>query len=371
MPSSPPSVRRWRAAFAAVVLASVALALGTRQLSVLRARVATPTDGAQWIWMERDRKDMSPAAFYAARDFEVETPPARARLMAIADPEYVLYLNGRRVGSGTYGEGTRLDSWEVGRLLQPGTNRLLAELRSDRGAGGFLAALEGDGGEVLARTDESWRIFPQHSLGLLRGWMLLQGPGSPESQPAFCWGYPPTGRWGMPAAGDPEPLFSDLVRGRPVPAASSVRPGRPPGFPPDRPAPPQILFDWGREMTGYLILELSPSAERTSALLFTGGEPPRPLDEPPAAVVVLPGRASWTDALPRRFRYALVVGIEGPVAARVQRVDETAAAGLLAGDPRPARGVFGIAPPLLRTPVEHEIWGDLERVPGVARREEL
>jgi hypothetical protein len=175
----------------------------------------------------------------------------------------------------------------------------------------------------------------------------------------------------MPAAGDPEPLFTDVVRGRPVPAASAVRSGRPPGFPADLPAPPQILFDWGREVAGYLILELPPSTERTAALLFTGEAPPRPLDDPPAAVVVLPGRGSWTDALPRRFRYALVVGLKEPVVARVQRVDEKAAASLLAGNRRPAEGVFGIAPPLLRTPVEHEIWGDLERVPGVARREKL
>ncbi|HEX7183955.1 MAG TPA: hypothetical protein VF756_19145 [Thermoanaerobaculia bacterium] len=371
MPPPSPPTRRWRAALILVFLASVALAVGTRQLSVLLARVAAPTDGAQWIWMERDRKDVSPAAFYAARDFEVESPPARARLMAIADPEYILYLNGRRVGSGTYGEGGRLDTWEVGPLLQPGTNRLLAELRSDRGAGGFLAALEDAEGEVLVRTDESWRVFPRHELGLLRGWMLLQGPGSPESQPAFCWGYPPTGRWGMPAAGDPKPLFPDVVRGRPVPAASTVRPGRPPGFPADLPSPPQILFDWGREVTGYLTLALPPSTERTAALLFTGDVPPRPLADPPAAVAILPGRGSWTDALPRRFRYALVVGLKEPVTAQVQRVDETAAASLLAGVHRPARGVFGIAPPSLRTPVEHEIWGDLESVPGVAGREKL
>ncbi len=36
----------------------------------------------------------------------------------------------------------------------------------------------------------------------------------------------------------------------------------------------------------------------------------------------------------------------------------------------PVRGVLGIVPPPLRTPVEDEVWRELEGVPGVAGREE-
>ncbi len=90
----------------------------------------------------------------------------------------------------------------------------------------------------------------------------------------------------------------------------------------------------------------------------------------------------WLDARLRRFRYALVIGIERPLGARVYAVEPRAAArgGLEVapetappGPPAPSlgRGVFGLAPPRLRTPVEDEVRRKLERLQGVAGRKDL
>ena len=95
----PPTRRRWETALTLVVLVTLALALVTRIVPALGARWAAPTGGAQWIWETRDRRDVSPAAFYAVRDFDLETPPERARVLVTADAEYVLFLNAQRIAA--------------------------------------------------------------------------------------------------------------------------------------------------------------------------------------------------------------------------------------------------------------------------------
>lgn len=370
--SSPPSAssprHRWETALVLVALATLGLALASRVLPPLAARWTSPTGAAQWIWESRDRLDVSPTAFYAVRDFELETPPERARLLVIADEEYILSLNGRRIGAGSWAGGASLDVYEVGSLLQPGTNRLLAELRSGRGAGGFLLSLEDEEGRQLAWTDESWRIFHQHHPGLARGWLPLQRkvddpPRIPEGEPAFCWGLPPTGAWGRPVPGAPRPLLSDVESGFPIPAAAVTPAGGEEG-------PPAHLFDWGREVSGYLTIEVPAATGLRVALLFTGDTPPDPhQDRPAAAVLALPRQRVWRSARPSRFRYALVVGLAHPRGARVQPVDAAALPRLLPAEP-PPQGVLGLPPPPLRTPVEDKVWGKFEGVPGVAGGEE-
>ncbi len=343
-------------------LAVLLLALGARLLPGARAR-SLPTSGSQWIWKDLDWADHQPTAFYAARDFDLPALPERARLLVTADEEYVLSLNGRRIGTGAYAPGAPLDVYEVGPLLQPGGNRLLVEVRSARGVGGLLASLVDGSGRLLLGTDESWRIFPRHELGLIRGWLPLIG-----GKPAYCWGYPPVGRWGRPRPGPARPIPGELA-GAPVPPAASiplppvlpVETGRPPGSP--------ILYDWGREVTGYLTLQVPPSDRMGIALLFTGDQPPDLLrSEPAGSILVQPGRHEWMDARPRRFRYAAILGLLRPAAPALLPVPATAVP-----PARPDGGerkVFGVAAPPLRTPVEDEVWGKLQRLSGVARREE-
>src|SRR5579863_10357381 len=228
--------RRWLWSLAAAFAAVAGLTLLLRGGRWVVAHLGGGTGAAQWIWVAHDRRQTQPLAFYAARDFTLASPPpARARLLALGDPEYVLYLNGKRVGAGGWRPGARLDEYEVGPLLRPGGNRLLAELRSADGAGGFLASLvEAASGRALVGTDGAWRIFPRHRLGLLRGWlpadpasaaMLASAAGPGEA--AICWGRPPVGRWGRVLPAAPRPVFAELTGGRRLPRRPTSRRRRP------------------------------------------------------------------------------------------------------------------------------------------------
>lgn len=371
-PSVPPLVPalrrpRWKAALWTTLALVVVLVAAQRFLPALRARLFLPTAEAQWIWKKQGRITQGAVAFYAARDFDLAAAPPRARLLAVADEEYILTLNGKPVGSGGLAgrDHGGLDVYEVGPLLRPGGNRLVAELRSGRGTGGFLARIEDPRtGKSLVVTDDHWRLFDRYQIGILRGWLPL---GKDQGAiPAFQWGYPPTGRWGWPQAGPPRPVAAALNgAGAPgVPAPSALA-----GFPLQG---PYTVFDWGREVEGYLQLDLPPGEALGTGLLFTGTQPPDPVREPPAgAVLIAPGNPTWTDARPRRFRYAVILGLERPLRASVRALVAEEAA---RADLRPRgkeKGFLGIVPPPLRTPVEDEVWRKFKRVPRVAGREEL
>jgi hypothetical protein len=354
-PFSALSGRRWWRAWLVLAVIVFALALAVQALGPLRT-AGLSTGQAQWIWKAIDRKDHDPTAFYAIRDFDLESPPGKARLLITADEEYVATLNGKRIAAGTFagGSGTQLDAYEVGPLLLPGGNRLIVELRSGRGAGGLLASLEDEAtGRPIVVSDESWRIFPRHELGLVRGWLPIDR-GDGEGEPAFCWGYPPIGRWGRPRVGPPEPLLPSAPL---VPTASA------------RPLSGSILlYDWGREVEGYLTLDLLVTDKPGVGLLYTGDEPPNPRRAPlTAPVLILPGRHDWMDARPRRFRYAVIVGLARPAAAAVLPAPARPA---LPRDPDEMR-VFGVEGPPLRTPVEDEVWSKLQSLAGIARRKDL
>jgi hypothetical protein len=355
------SVRRLRAWLVAYLVVAV-LALAAHLRPVLRAR-SLPTAAARWIWKPVDHMDHNPTAFYAVRDFDLTSPPARARLMITADEEYVVTLNGKRIGAGAFEPGAPLDVYEVGPLLLPGGNRLLVELRSGDGAGGLLASLVDETtGRQIVGTGESWRLLPAYQFGLVRGWMPI-GAGDLM----YAWGYPPIGRWGRPRAGAPRPLLGEEM-GPPLPPASMMPLSLPAGLSDGRPPGSPILYDWGRPVEGYLTLEVPPAKDLGMALLFTGETPPDPLAvRPTAAVLVMPGEPEWLDARPRRFRYALLVGLKRPAAAAVRPVPP--------GRVRPPGPVedrvFGIQGPPLRTPVEDEVWSKLQRFPGAARGKDL
>ena len=372
VPSVPSAVRppyrrrRWGALALVTTVVVLALALAARALPGARAR-GLPTATARWIWKDVEWDDHQPAAFYLLRDFDLASPPASARLLVTADEEYVLTLNGRQVGAGAFQPGAILDVYEAAPFLRPGANRLMVEVRSARGAGGLLASLVDGAGRLLVGTDDRWRLFPNYELGLARGWLPLD-----HGAPVYCWGYPPMGRWGRPRLGPLKAPWSELA-GSPVPAASAVplppvlpaAAGRPPGSP--------VLYDWGREVTGYLSLALAPKAdgaELDKALLFTGDAPPDPLRcDLAGSILVTPGRHGWQDVRPRRFRYALILGLERPASLAVLPVAETMVIPALPA--RNERGLLGIVPPPLRTPVEDEVWGKLQRLAGVAGRKEL
>lgn len=346
------------------VLAAAALAVAVERGVHRWAGRALPTGDAEWIWAALPLSFTDPVAFWAVRDFRLDEVPAAAELSLLADEEYVAYLNGRRVGSNRYapeadegGEGTApVDRYRVEDLLLAGGNRLAIELRSSRGAGGLLAALDLGSGRPPIVTDPNWRILRRHHPGLLGGWQPLGDPAAGGAEEPYVWGRPPIGRWGNPRE----------VRQRPL-AAAVAAPCEPlPAIGRESAPGARQLFDWGEEVHGYLTLRLDPAlaAEPAVGLLLAGAVPRRPLQEAEIAVPVvpLPGLPTWTDAVPRRFRYAAVTGLPAVLAAEVLPVDPAAAALLPSPrsfDPQP---LLGLETPLHLTPAEKAVRRQIDRV---------
>ena len=349
------------------------LALSERFLAprVIAERLASGR--AQWIWAAPDPQGVTPLAFQAARDFELAAVPAEARVRVLADEEYLLYVNGARVGGNRYRPDAGLDAYRVESLLRAGANRLLVELRSGRRAGGLLLRLSGEGGLDVVSGPE-WRILLRHRERHLDPANALE-----EARPPWVWGAPPTGRWRLPEAGAELPVFAEVIAGedrlwphrlgvgklwQASPEWRRARQLRPSSPPLGR----QVTFDWGREVTGYVGLFFG-TRQWPKALLYFGCEPPDQATPPDDHALGARGRLLWTSALPRRFRCLTAVAPEGIRGAFVVPVDAARAAPLLAAGaaPRqPARGVFGLdRPPPLVSPVEHEIRRQLEGLSGL------
>jgi hypothetical protein len=331
-----PAARRRSLAPWLVAAAVLGCALAARGLRVAQARWTSPTGAAEWIWIPTSRGERYPVAFFALRDFALDAPPAAARLALIADEEYVLTLNARRVGAGGWGPGRPLDVYEVAPLLRAGGNRLEIELRSSRGIGGLLLELTEAGGRPILVSDRSWRLARRDDPGWLRGWR----PFSMAGEPVASWGLPPLGRWGKPQPGPLRPLWDVEVTGSPIEG-------------------------WDQEVVGYLELRLTPTDELRSALLFFDDA------ERGVPVIVPAGARSWLDSQPRRFRSLRLVGLSGEFKTRVLPVAPQTLARLARPRREEGPGVMGLAAPRLRTPVEDEVGRKLQGVAGVAGRKEL
>lgn len=348
-PPTPPATSSARAAslgraVGTVVLLALLLALAERGCRVWVARLFLPTGMAQWIWDERPAGGGEAVGLVFVRDFTLDHLPAAAELAVAGDEEYLVYLNGALVGSGSLRQGSRLDRYEVRDLLVVGGNRLAAELRSSRAAGGFLAALRLDD-RLALYTDESWRVFRWYHLGLVRGWL----PAG-EGEPVRLWALPPTGRWRIPPPG---PLARvALAVGPPPPTmrAAAIRRSPPGGRPPAGQAP--AVFDFGREVSGYLRLHYR-GAQSVGELRFAGagaGRQPDPRRAADQLVIGIPGKGWWRDAQPRRFRWVAVSGLPWVARAEVLPGNGAARRGTEA-----TPGLLGIARPPLRAAPEDEL----------------
>lgn len=332
------------------MLLSLFAALVERGCRSVVAESFLPTGRAEWIWARGAAESGRPVAFYAARDFDLGAPlPGGAELRIAADEEYLVWINGMLVGSNRGDSRPRLDRYEVSGLLRVGGNRLLVEARSSWGAGGLLAALAVAGEEdPRVVTDAGWRVFRVHRLGLVRGQWPLAGGEAPQ-----VWAMPPTGRWRFPPP-------SGLV------ATASAEPPRPRVLAPRRvtrlpQAPdglPSLVFDFGRELVGTLRFEMARGGG-AAGRLWVAAEPLTLYDRLPVArPQSIPGRGSWQDSVPRRFRYAAFSG-EAQLAVVQVLLSEGRAAyevppvvGLL--DIRPPRPRGGWMLPSSRAPVEDE-----------------
>ena len=333
-------------------------------------RASQPTGDAHWIWKGNVSHWSGPEAFYTWRDFELDAVPAAARLVVLGDREYVLFLNGSRVGGNRYTAGAPLDEYRVESLLSVGKNRLSAHLRSIRGEGAFLLALYLDGSPTPALvTDRSWRIERRWSSKLFRPWQTIG-----RRLEARVVARPPEGRWGSTAVAVPRPLHDELatsgrgVRARRVLERDSVwRPltgSSRSGF---APLGEFLLLDWGRVVSGYMTLRFDDAVVPrvdvvpAGAAYFSVHGPDPVAQAPDTYILGTPAQGYWEVVVPRRFRYVLLVGVPGITDARVVLTDSAKLAPIPGG--WPPRGVLGRPAPRLGSPVEDEIWRELERLP--------
>lgn len=341
----------WRL-FAAVAAAALVLAVLERTVTRLVSEHSEPGRGASWIWAPGVLKSVEPIAFFAVRDFDLDEA-GPAWLTIVADEEYVAYLNGRRVGSGSYRNRMPADFFEVGDVLKAGGNRLAVELRSSRGAGGLLANLRfGDEEKPRITTDGTWRIFRRYDPAILHGWELEGG------EPPVVWHRYPAGRWRPEAPGEPRRWVDDGVPGRTWRPPERARPVDGAWYDlTERQTLPElgarVIFDWGEKVTGALHLELATGGGEPG-LLFASAIPPDDCPAPADGLVVpVPGRPSWSDAHVRTFRYVCLVGVDLRKAPEVETVDKATAAAFPAPGPWP--GVLGIDPPRNHTFAEEQI----------------
>jgi hypothetical protein len=148
------------------------------------------TGPAKWIWPVGDIKAELPVAFYATHDFDL--PPKRyyTKVKIAADPEYTLYFNGTEIGSRRMAaDDHTLDVYDVTPLAKTGRNRIVVAVRSEKGVGGILVALD------IAPETENYVVTNAH-WKIARHWTpaLLNRDVPPMERPTVI-GEPPVGRW--------------------------------------------------------------------------------------------------------------------------------------------------------------------------------
>ncbi|MEE2778765.1 MAG: hypothetical protein VYE73_18620 [Acidobacteriota bacterium] len=309
-----------------------------RSARLVVARHLLPTQGAQWIWAPDALRETDGVAFYALRDFELDPLPADLRVHILADESYVAYLNGQRFGSGAYVPGSEMDVYAVQSLVRPGPNRLVIELRSDRGAGGFLAtATDSIDGSLVLRTDDEWSIHDR-AHGLLDGAEPSEAGAAP-----VVWQTAPTGAWGAPSPGPIRPNYTDAADAdsthRPV-GGRDIREGpRSPGGTGRR----GQLFDFGEAVTGYLRLDGLARGPRRILASF-GTEEHEARD--PIRITRVQGQRFWTQAEAASFRYVRLWGAL-PETLEPSVVPVTRELAAIDAERRKKRhgGVFGLAAP--------------------------
>ena len=333
-----------------VVLLTLLVAVAGRGCRTWLAVTFLPTGRAEWIWARGATEAGQPMAFYAVRDFDLPTLPAQAELRIAASEEYLAWLNGFPVGAGWGGAHPPLDRWDVRQLVRPGGNRLVVEARSSWGAGGLLASLQADGDQPVVATDDQWRVFRVHRLGIVRGWLPLDSGEAPQ-----VWTLPPTARWRIP---QPQPVRVVTALRPPttrvlMPRRVSHRPAEPDGM-------PALVFDFGREVVGTLRFEVRGASQ--PARLWLDSAPLTLFEHAPTtSVITIPGRGFWQDSVPRRFRYVGIATHQQVASAQVlMRAEDRAV------EPLPVIGLLGIRPtrprggwlaPSSRSPVEDEPGG--------------
>jgi hypothetical protein len=359
-----------------LIFALVALAGAERALRWSVSRTSLPTGSAQWIWAAVEEGRSEPQTYYLVRDFHLDFRGRQGRLLCLADEEYVAIINGVQVGGGRFDGRGVLDEYSVGRFLKRGKNRLVVEVRSSRGTGGLLLSLEAQGGgnSKTVVSDDTWRVFRHQERGLGRASEAL-----PEGEAPVVWGPPPMGRWPLPTEVKLRPTIPGLLLD--VEARKAVRFRRGGGESVwsrlggdearNAGLGSWVTFDFGAPVTGYLALEY-PIEESPVGLIYLGVEEPDLAVARPGAVMAgVQGGWLWSDALPRRFRYATVLVRDGSVTGAMVYPTHPKKTAELIPDEAGVRGVFGLRSEKLRTPLENEFRREFHGLPSPTGGEDL
>lgn len=126
----------------------------------------------QWIWL--DTADLPMNIFLDARRIvEIEAPVKKGSIRISANQEYILYVNGHRIGQGPSPCDYRwqyYDTYEIGDYLREGRNTIAcvcyhigqseSTISYERGPGGLCVQLEIETAEgtVALGTDATWKI---------------------------------------------------------------------------------------------------------------------------------------------------------------------------------------------------------------------
>src|SRR2546423_6154342 len=179
-------IRRWTIVLA---LAFLFIAAFATLNAVYGHKFFDVTGHAKWIWPRVEMSSEIPVAFFAARD--IDLPPTRyyTHVKIAADPEYTLYLNGRELASTHADDASALDVYDVSALVHDGRNRIVVAVRSVKGVGGLIVAVDlAPETENYVVSDRTWKIS--------RVWSpaLLQHDVAGMEVPVEI-GEPPIGRW--------------------------------------------------------------------------------------------------------------------------------------------------------------------------------
>ena len=148
------------------------------------------TGTAKWIWAPHRMSDNFPLAFFATRNFDLPEKRFYTQLKILGEPEYMVWVNGRVVGTRNVGEERSLDTYDISTLVKTGQNRIVVGVRAPRGVGGLIASIDiGAEAANWVVTDHRWTVY--------RVWMpeLLQVDVPAKGQPPVVVGEPPIGRW--------------------------------------------------------------------------------------------------------------------------------------------------------------------------------
>src|SRR5262245_56161319 len=121
----------------------------------------------KWIWTTGEASPRN-AYVHFRKAFTLERVPKAAHVHLTADSRYQLFVNGAFVGRGPVRSDRRwlyYDTWDVAPHLKAGRNVVAVlvhhygefTFQYMRGRGGLIAEIEGDGGQLLAQTDATWR----------------------------------------------------------------------------------------------------------------------------------------------------------------------------------------------------------------------